>query len=201
LNSDFKDYLAKVISTLFVPPSFTILVFTWFAFLLETKTEKSILLIITALTFGFLFHILFFFYLRKKGRITDSDASIKEERTFPFIVSVFFYTAGLIILYLSDINIISTAFWFCYISNTVLIMLINKHWKISVHAMGASGPMAALFYAFGPVSLFLLPLIFFIGWARIHRRVHSLSQVITGALIGFISTYLQMYFIINYLEK
>jgi len=76
-------------------------------------------------------------------------------------------------------------------------MLINKIWKISAHTMGASGPFAALCFAAGWQSLLFLPLIVLIGWGRIFRKVHTLAQVTAGALVGFISTYLQMYFIVN----
>lgn len=189
--------LAKIISVLFVPPSFTLLVFTYFAFTLETEIIKRIILISITLTFGFLFHIILFFYLRKKGKIADSEASIKEERTFPFLVSIIFYTIGFIILLLTDISIVSIAFWFCYISNTFLIMIINKSWKISAHMMGAAGPLAALIFAIGFNAFYFIPLILIIAWARLYLKLHSVPQIIAGALTGFISTYLQMYFIIN----
>jgi membrane-associated phospholipid phosphatase len=199
LNSNFKKQLARIISTIFIPPSFTIILFTIFAFLFESESEKKLILILVTFTFGFFFHIIFFFYLRRKGRLTDSDASIKEERTFPYLISTFIYLLGFVVLLLFQINYISTAFWFCYISNTILIMLINRNWKISAHTMGASGPVAALFFASGWIAVFFFPLIILIGWARVHRKMHSLSQVIAGVLVGFISTYLQMYVIINLL--
>jgi membrane-associated phospholipid phosphatase len=171
--------------------------FTYFAFVFENDLTKRIILILTVFTFGFAFHIIFFLYLRKKGNLVDSDASIKEERTFPYKVSILFYTFGFVILLLYEINIISTAFWFCYISNTILIMLINKNWKISAHTMGVAGPLAVLCFAEGWQYLLFSPLILLIGWGRIHRKVHTLTQVLAGALVGFTSTYLQMYFIIN----
>lgn len=194
---NFKNHLARIVSIFFVPPSFTILIFIYFAFTHESDLTKRLILLVVAFTFGFSFHIILFFYLRKKGKLVDSDASIKEERTFPYLISTIVYICGLAILFLYEINIISTAFWFCYISNTILIMMINKSWKISAHTMGASGPLAALCFAAGWQSLLFLPLIIFIGWGRLYRRVHTITQVIVGALVGFISTYLQMYIIVN----
>jgi membrane-associated phospholipid phosphatase len=197
LTDNFKNHLARIVSILFVPPSFTIILFTYFAFTLENDLTKRIVLLIVVFTFGFSFHIILFFYLRMKGKLVDYDASIKEERTFPYIVSTLIYICGLAILLLYGINIISTAFWFCYISNTILIMMINKSWKISAHTMGASGPLAALCFAAGWQSLLFLPLIILIGWSRLYRKVHTLAQVVAGVLVGFISTYLQMYIIVN----
>ena len=197
MTDNFKDHLARIVSLLFVPPSFTIILFTYFAFTYESDLTKRLILLIVAFTFGFSFHIILFFFLRKKGKLVDSDASIKEERDLPYLISTLIYICGLAILLFYEINIISTAFWFCYISNTILIMMINKSWKISAHTMGASGPLVALCFASGWQSLLFLPLVILIGWSRLHRKVHTPAQVMTGVLVGFISTYIQMYIIVK----
>jgi len=129
--------------------------------------------------------------------LSDEDASIKEERTFPYFVATVIYMSGFAILLFFEVSIISIAFWFCYISNTVLIMIINKHWKISAHTMGAAGPVAALYFVIGWKIIFVALLIIIISWARVQLKLHSIPQVIAGALAGFISTFLQMHFIIN----
>ena len=195
-NTDSKK-TARIISTLFIPPSFTIILFTLFAFVFEHSALKMFILISTALLFGFILPIVMFTAFRSKGLIADMDARIKEERTFPFILSVIFYLTGLCILVYFRINIVSIAFWFCYISNTLLVVVINKSWKISAHMMGASGPFAALIYVFGLPALPFVLVLTFIGWARIKLKCHTLSQVLAGAFLAFISTYVQIYFIIK----
>ena len=194
------DKLARIISTIFVPPSFTIIVFTLFAFTLETESLKTVITILVAFLFGFTAQIILFIVLRRRGKIVDLDASVKEERTTPFLVSVGFYLIGLIILIIFHINIISIAFWFCYISNTLVTILINKHWKISAHAMGAAGPLAALTYVFGPIALLFAIIVFLVGWSRIQLKVHNLTQVIAGVILAFVSTYLQIYLIVRFFE-
>ncbi len=139
-----------------------------------------------------------FIAFRRKGLIADIDARVKEERTIPFSLSIVFYCIGLIIFVYYKIDIISLAFWFCYISNTLLIVFINKIWKISAHMMGASGPFAALVYVFGISAVPFIVILFLIGWARIKLKCHNLSQVLAGALLAFCSTYCQIYLIINY---
>jgi membrane-associated phospholipid phosphatase len=189
---------ARIISVLFVPPSFTLIIFTVFAFILEQSYLKSLLLISTALVFGFILPVLMFGLFRKRGLIADIDAKIKEERTFPFLLSILFYAPGLIILIYYGINIISIAFWFCYISNTLLVIVINKFWKISAHMMGASGPFAALIFVFGYSALPFLLLLALIGWARIKLECHNLYQVLAGAILAFLSTYMQIFLISKY---
>ena len=193
-----RDKFARIISTLFVPPSFTIIVFTIFAFVLETDPLKKTITILVAFLFGFTAQIILFIIFRRKGKIVDLDASVKEERTTPFIISVGFYLIGLAILITLKVNIISIAFWFCYISNTIVTILINRHWKISAHAMGTAGPLAAILYVFGLVALVFALLVFFVGWSRIQLKVHTFTQVISGVLFAFISTFLQIYFIVKW---
>ncbi|HSW54800.1 MAG TPA: hypothetical protein VLH59_06905 [Ignavibacteriaceae bacterium] len=195
-----NDILARFISTLFVPPSFTIIVFTIFAFTLETESTQKVITILVAFLFGFIAPIILFIVFRKRNKIVDLDASIKEERTIPFLISVGFYLVGLFLLIIFNVNIISIAFWFCYISNTLVTILINKHWKISAHAMGAAGPLAAVTYAFGPIALFFIVIVFLVGWSRIQLKVHNAAQVTAGILLAFISTYLQIYLIVRFFE-
>jgi membrane-associated phospholipid phosphatase len=200
MTKNKTEKLARFISTLFVPPSFTIIVFTVFAFTLETESLNTAVTILVAVLLGFAAPIILFVVFRKQKKLVDLDASIKEERTIPFLISVGFYLLGLIILITFNVSIISIAFWFCYISNTLVTIIINKHWKISAHAMGAAGPLAAVTYVFGPIALLFSIIVILIGWSRIQLKVHTTSQVIIGILLAFISVYLQMYFIVRLFE-
>jgi membrane-associated phospholipid phosphatase len=192
------DKLARIISTLFVPPSFTIIVFTIFAFKLETDFLQKVITIFTAFVFGFTAQIILFVVFRKKGKIVDLDASVKEERSVPFLISVGFYLIGLILLILFKVNIITIAFWFCYISNTLITIAINRYWKISAHAMGAAGPLAAITYVFGPIVLLFSAIVLLVGWSRIQLKVHNLLQVLVGTIFAFASTYLQIFFAVKW---
>ncbi len=193
-----QNKLARIISTIFIPPSFTIIIFTLFAFHLETELVQRYITIFVALIFGFISPIVLFLYYRKKGKIIDLDASIKEERTVPMSISVIFFIVGLLMLIAFNINIVSIAFWFCYISNTLIAIIINKNWKISAHTMGAAGPLAALFFLFGPVTLVFLVIVVLVGWSRIQLKCHSFSQVMAGGIFAFISTYIQIYLIVSF---
>ena len=193
-----KDKLARIISTVFVPPSFTIIIFTLFAFHLETEPTQRYITIFVALIFGFISPIVLFLYYRKKGKIIDLDASIKEERTIPMSISIIFFIIGLLVLIAFQVNIVSIAFWFCYISNTLITIIINKNWKISAHTMGAAGPLAAVTFVFGPIALVFSVIVVLVGWSRIQLKCHSFAQVMTGGIFAFISTYLQIYLIVSY---
>lgn len=200
MSKESRHKFARIISTIFVPPAFTIILFSIFASELEIESSKRIATILIAIGLGFVAPIVLFLILRKKGKLADQDASIKEERTFPFLIAIVFYITGLLLMLKYGLNIISIAFWFCYISNTVITIIINKFWKISAHAMGAAGPFAALFFAFGWIGFFMLPIVILVGWSRIKLKCHSLSQVLAGSFLAFISVYIQMSLIVNYLD-
>jgi len=190
--------LARIISTTFVPPSFTIILITYFAFELEKTGLNKIIIISTALTFGFLFHIIYFMRLRTKGKISDNEASLKEERDSPYLVAIIFYIIGLAILILTRVNILIIAYWLSNIPNTLVAFSINKKWKISAHTLWVSGAFAAIIYLFGSMGLLFLPLIFIIGWSRFKLRLHTMAQILTGSLVGFCLTYLQIFLIVNF---
>ncbi len=192
-----KDKLARIVSTLFVPPAFTIVTFTIFALLLENDSQKQFVIILVAFLFGFVAPITLFIVFRKSGKLADQDALIKEERTVPFFIVTGFFAIGLVLLIIFQVSIISIAFWFCYISNTLLTILINRYEKISAHTMGAAGPMAAFTFVFGPPALFLMILVIIVGWARIKLECHTFIQVALGFFFAFISTYLQIFIIVK----
>lgn len=64
--------------------------------------------------------------------------------------------------------------------------------------MGAAGPLAALTYVFGPIALLFAIIVFLVGWSRIQLKVHNLAQVMTGVILAFVSTYLQIYLIVRF---
>lgn len=198
MNADYSHKIARLISTLFVPPTFTIIIYAIFAFTLESDTSKRVITFFIPFVFGFIAPITLFLYLIKRGKLVDQDASIKEERTFPFLIATISYSIGLYLMIKFNLHIISIAFWFCYISNTLITILINKYWKISAHAMGASGPFAAITFAFGWLGLIMLPIVILVGWSRIKLKCHSLYQVVTGIVLAFVSVSLHLYLITKY---
>ena len=67
--------------------------------------------------------------------------------------------------------------------------------------MGATGPIAALTFLFGPVAFIFLVISVLVGWSRIQLKCHSLGQVIAGGVFAFISTYFQIYLIVSYFSQ
>ena len=181
-----------MISTLFLPPNNALFILIFLSLYLETVLQKQVVGIFNALLFSFILPIVAFFYLRRKGRIVNEDATIKEERTTPYLFGIAFSIAGLILSLFFALNSVTTSLWFCYITNVVILIIINKFWKISAHAIGVSGPVSVLFFLFGLTGLIFVLVILIVGWARLKLKVHTPAQVICGSIYGFGMTYLQL---------
>ena len=164
----------------------------YLAFNYEIESDKKFIVIAISLFFGFLFPIGMVIYFYKNKLISDVDGTQKAQRTVPYYIAIIIYTIGFILLLLGKVSAVSIAFWFCYISNTFLVILINRYLKISIHALGVSGPLALFVYLIGVIGLLLLPILVVVGWSRIQLKVHTFSEVLAGAVFGFVTVYFQL---------
>lgn len=192
MKNNLADRLARIVSDLFIPPFFTLTSFLFLTLWLEADAGRVMLFNIISFLFGVVFPIAMFLVMRKKGRVADNDARKKEERTIPFIYGALIYLGGFLSLYIAGAEKFELVYWFCYVTNTLLLIPINKYWKISVHAMGASGPGGMLFLLFGPASLIYFIIVILVGWSRIRLKCHTPAQVAAGALYGFFSILLHL---------
>jgi hypothetical protein len=109
------------------------------------------------------------------------------------------YLMGVTVLLYVDAPFVVTALMACYFVNAIVMLFISLYWKISIHAVGVTGPITALVFQLGarmlPFFLLMLPL----AWARIELKAHNKKQVAAGAIISSFLTWLQMAFYVNFL--
>ncbi len=197
MKGNYLQKFARVISTIFIPPTFTIIAFVYLGLTFESEPAKKVCVIGVAILFGFVLQITSFIFFYRKQFISDVDAKNKNERTIPYFVSILIFIVGLMLMIVGKVSSVSIAFWFCYISNTVFVILINRYLKISIHAMGVSGPLALFLFFIGINALILLPILIAVGWSRIKLKVHSVMEIFAGAIFGFVSVYLQLSLLLN----
>ncbi len=75
-----------------------------------------------------------------------------------------------------------------YVGMGVTMLTISAFWKISLHTGGVGGFAAALTWFFGPAWALTFLAVPLVGWARVHRRRHTWTQVIVGGLVGAVVT-------------
>ena len=127
-------------------------------------------------------------YLKNQGLIKDLDASNRKERLLPMAFGALFFLIGFIILRKINSPIIIQGIMFCSLINTIIVWLITKHWKISIHTLSVSSGIT-IFWLLGYKYFFPMLLILVLTTvSRLITNSHTLSQTIVGIVIGIIST-------------
>lgn len=148
--------------------------------------------------------------LKKNNAVTSVELPIKEERKWPIILMAIYCCILGLFLYFQLPHAVLNHFiftlpwagFFC----SCFALLINKWYKISLHAMGAGilfGFIVCYYqqqiiFPFG--VLIAVPLCGgLIMSARVKLKVHSLEQVLTGYLVGTLLTILVLTLFTNLL--
>lgn len=194
MGKDKRTKIAKIISTLFLPPFMTFSIFFLFTTVLEVSSSEQIKFIVFVFLITVAIPISLFIFLRKKNKVTDDEARIKEQRDIPYLIAMVILLAGFIISIDLDVAFISKALFFTYIITSFFILLVNIFWKISAHLLSIGGPAGAASTAYlvtGQFEFLAAAVIYCAGaaalfWARLVLDCHSKPQMITGFIAGFI---------------
>lgn len=171
-----------------------VIIFILFALEIE-QSNKFLLVVLSSLVFGLILPTTTFIILRKKGKVVNNDATIKEERTIPYMYGIAFSLIATSLLYFTEATSLSILLWFSYFANSTILIIINKYWKISAHTMGVAIPLGASFVLSGAWSTIFGIILLLVAWARYELKVHSISQLAAGAFVGFTVTFILLNFI------
>ena len=174
-----------------MPTTFAVVAFPLLVFLTPQNSDRAVILVVSVL-FGAVLPFLYLLLLLRRQRVTRLDVPVREQRTIPYLVTVVIYFAGSVLLYVLGASVIVYALMLCYATNTLVISAINTRWKISAHAMGASGPLTALAVTFGWLVLPFFLIVPIVAWARVELKAHTRAQVVAGAFLGIILTAVQV---------
>jgi hypothetical protein len=188
--------IAKIISFIFHPlliPTYAVgIIFSlkYFFFYILPLQAKIVLL---ANVFGFTFLIPAFaiFFMNKYSLIRSYYMDLKNDRVLPLITSSVFYFMTYYLF--KNVNLSSLLYSFFLVSSiiSILALIINFFWKISLHSIalgGLTGLFLSLFLKFNMDTRLWLLLILLIsgitGTARLILNSHTPSQIYAGFLIG-----------------
>ena len=187
----YKRKAAELISNLTHAPFLSIPAFLSINYYF-LNFKEFLLISFTSLFFSALLPIMIMVIWSKKKNI-DLDMPAKENRNAPLIIVILIYFIGFLALIALNAPLLTSALMFCYFSNTLIVYFINKYWKISVHSMGVAGPTTALIFAFGPVGSIPGLILPWVMWSRVYLKKHTMTQVIAGAVLGFLLTTTQLF--------
>jgi len=184
-----KQKTAKIISYLFIPPINLLITFFVLSNQIYIDSELKFTTILIALIFGLILPISVFVYLRFKGKIINDDATVKGERTLPYIIGTGLAINALVLAYIFELHPLIIALWFAYIVIQLAMIIINLYWKISAHLIGIGIPFATFYFLFQSDVIYLILIPIIVGWARLTLKVHTPMEVIAGFLLGILPTY------------
>lgn len=134
-------------------------------------------------------------YLKHKRMIHSRELVEREHRISPLTFAILSYALGYLLLTGLNASAIVRALMLCYVTNSILVLMITRRWKISLHTTALANAVMAIVYYGGWVMLPAFGLIPIVAAARIQTQKHDLLQVGAGALLGVIMTGLQLYWL------
>ncbi|MBD2328842.1 hypothetical protein [Alkalinema sp. FACHB-956] len=190
--------IAQVISDIFNP---LVIASMTFFLLVTASSELNWLLKILAYVITLLFSSLivfgYVFYLKYLGVVKSTELVQREERIIPLTVALLSYALGYVLLTMLKMPLMLRGLMLCYAANTLMILIITRRWKISLHTTGIAGPIVALTYQFGLVMIPFYSLIPLVGLSRIVSQRQQVPQVVAGGLLGLVMTALQLHFFLG----
>ena len=122
---------------------------------------------------------------------TSRELGKKERRLVPYIISIVCYFGCFFWMEYRNTPRVISIIVVVALAIQMICAFINVWWKISTHTAAIGGVAGALVsysiaFAFNPLwwLCFVLILAGIVGTARMILRQHSLSQVVTGFLVG-----------------
>ena len=192
LNSHILKKLGSIISYILHP--MVVSSFTFWFIIYETglSLENPDFIFFLSFFFSTALPIITVLAFIRMNLVKDLDASRKSERLLPMALGALFFLIGFIVLRQLDSPKIIQGVMFCGIINTIIVWLITKYWKISIHTVSmASG--IVIFWILGYKYIIQMSIILILTvFSRLITNSHTLSQTIVGVLIGLTATYTQL---------
>jgi len=128
--------------------------------------------------------LLYIFWRVRKGKITDMDIQLREQRTGPFLVTILAVTLAAAILRVGHAPDPLVLMAYASLVQLCAIFLITLRWKISVHTSTAAGISVLMLRVVGAAAVPLAITVPLIAWSRVKLGRHTLGQTIAGTALG-----------------
>lgn len=202
---------ARIVSTVFTPfsiPFVAFLILFLFSYLNIMPLAYKLIVLGVVYCFTILMPTLTIFLFRKINGFEAKDLTDRKKRYVPYLLTIISYVFCMLMMRKLNIpwymsGIILTALLMMLIS-----IILNLKWKLSEHMLGMGGIVGGVvsfsaLFGYNPVwwlSLFIL-IAGVLGTARIILQHHTLSEVLTGFVVGFICALLVLHPIANILFR
>jgi len=181
------EKIAKIISRLSDPVFISPIIILLITQLGESQLPWQSIFFLS-LIFIYLLPVVAFFVSLTIGRISDWDATKRQERYGLFIFTFLSISLCLVAFYLLE----EKQLFYFYLKALMpifIFFIITFFWKISGHALVNSLLILFIYFYFEKTIILYLGffLIILVGWSRVFLEKHSWAQVIVGAVLPAVS--------------
>jgi hypothetical protein len=196
---------AQIISGIFNPfviPFGAFIVLFFFSYLNIMPLQYKLLVLGVVYCFTILLPTISIFLFRKINGWESKDLIDREKRFVPYLLTITAYVFCLIMMYKLNIPRYMTGIIVATLASMAICVIVNLKWKLSEHMAGMGGVVGGLIafsflFNYNPVwwlCLFIL-IAGLLGSARVTLQHHTLGEVLTGFVVGFICAILGILFI------
>lgn len=201
-NEGIPRLLSDLLNPLIVPP----IVLGLMAWQLGSSTLTISWISAGAAIFYTIIPLACTLHLLRTDQITSLDLPSRQSRYKLFLTSIGSATlaTGMFWLLISPMNQLIVVVSLVFLVNMIVGYLINRSWKISIHAAGLAsagsiflflsqltfiGTLTGVHILSLGILLLLLPLVI---WARHQLNVHTPAELLGGVLAGFVFTIIEL---------
>ncbi len=190
--------LSNILSWTFVPlllPVYGIMLIFSLSILSVAPFDTKLVFTLIVFATNFVVPMLAVLLLKKMDMVKDIGLNGRGERTIPYLITVVCLAGTGLFLFMKGAPMWVAMFYAGGSLAALVNMIVNFRWKISAHAAGMAGIVAALIQIMkegspsGDITLWIVASILLCGMlcsARVWLRRHTLMQVIAGSAVGFL---------------
>ena len=199
--------IARLLSALFSPllmGTYGIILAMWLSYLCYSPMRAKLIVIAVTFVATCAIPVIAIFLLNRLGVVKNPRLNDRADRTVPYIICTICYLALAIYYHFVNAPIWLSMLMLGGAGALIVLSIVNRWWKISVHAAGIAGIVALLLRMFmagdymSPATQWWLivsvGLAGMLGSARIWLGRHTLMQVLAGYAVGFCSVFFMMSF-------
>lgn len=123
-------------------------------------------------------------WLLRQRKVSDFDIYYREQRTKPYLFTIFCVSATWLITVIWQAPYLFRAITAAVLIEMICMFIINRYWKISAHSAGTASFVSLLIYIGGASALPMIVAIPIMAWSRLRLSRHTLLQTIAGSLLG-----------------
>jgi membrane-associated phospholipid phosphatase len=120
----------------------------------------------------------------KSGKWADHHIADRTQRAVPLIIASVSVAvaAGLLVLVRAPRDLIALVL--AQLLGLIVVLVVSRWWKISIHTAVTGGLLGILTVLFGPWAMIGIPVLLAVAWSRIVLDAHTWAQVLAGAAMG-----------------